>query len=426
MIQKEFHVNNRNRLAENLLPNSLAIFHANDVYYRNGDQPYRYRQQSDLFYLTGIGQEKTILLLFPDCPNPDLREVLFIIEPTEALLTWEGHKLSREEAIAISGIKKVRWVEQFETILPEVMSYADHVYLNAYEYPKFSTEVPYRDLRFAHQIRQHWPNHDYRRAAPLLNKLRLVKSPEEIEMIREAIQVTGKAFRRILKFLKPGVKEYQAEAELIHEFISCGAQGHAYHPIIASGINACTLHYIENRAECRDGELLLMDFGAEAGNYAADLSRTVPVNGKFTARQRQVYDAVLRVQRQAGRLLVPGNTIDRINKEVNQLMELELISMGLLTDAAVKKQDPEKPLFTKYFMHGTSHFLGLDVHDAGSKYEPLQPGMVLTFEPGIYIREEGLGIRIENNYLVTESAPVDLTAEIPAEAEEIEEIMNKK
>lgn len=423
MIPKEFYIKNRKRFAESMLPNSLAIFHSNDLYYRNGDQPFRFRQQSDLFYLTGIAQEKTVLLIYPDCPNPELREALFIIRPTEALLTWEGHKLSREDAGVVSGIDKVRWVEQFDTVLAEVMSYADHVYLNAYEYPKFSTEVPYRDLRFAHQIRQQWPNHDYRRAAPLLNRLRMIKSPEEVMQISEAIRLTGQAFRRILKFVRPGVREYQVEAELIHEFISGGAMGHAYHPIIASGASACTLHYIENRAECRDGELLLMDFGAETGHYAADLSRTIPVNGKFTVRQRQVYEAVMRVQRQASRLLVPGNMIDRVNKEVNLLLEKEMTGLGLFTPEDVKKQDPGNPLFMKYFMHGVSHFLGLDVHDAGSKYEPLQPGMVLTFEPGIYIREEGLGIRIENNYLVTDGAPVDLTAEIPVEAEEIEERM---
>ncbi len=404
----------------------MAIFHSNDIFPRNGDQAFRFRQQSDLFYLTGIDQEKTILLLFPDCPNPDLREVLFLVEPNESLQTWEGQKYSRKEAQEISGISKVRWLDQFETVITEAMSFADKVYLNAIEYPKFSTEVPYRDLRFAEELRKKYPNHDYRRAAPLIYPLRTIKAGEEIRMISQAIDITGGAFQRILKFVRPGVTEYQVEAELTHEFLFRGTSGSAYHPIIASGINACTLHYIENSTECKHGDLLLMDFGAEYGHYAADLTRTIPVNGRLTARQRDCYDAVLRVLRQSGRLLIPGNTIDQVNKEVNILMEEEMIGLGLFSREDVKKQDPEKPLFTKYFMHGVSHFLGLDVHDVGSKFEPFRPGMVFTFEPGLYIREENLGIRLENNYLITESEPFDLTAGIPIEAEEIEEMMIRR
>jgi Xaa-Pro aminopeptidase len=409
-----------------MAPNSLAIFHSNDVFPRNGDQSFKFRQQSDLFYLTGIDQEKTILLLYPDCPNPDLKEVLFLIEPNESLQTWEGHKYSRKEAQELSGISKVKWLDQFDSLLTEAMSFAEKVYLNAIEYPKFSTDVPYRDLRFAREIREQFPNHEYRRVAPLLYPLRTIKSAVEIELVRQAIDVTGKAFQRILEFVRPGVTEYQVEAELIHEFLFRGAAGSAYHPIVASGENACTLHYIENSRECKDGDLLLMDFGAEYGQYAADLTRTIPVNGKFTDRQRACYDAVLRVLRQSSRLLVAGNTIDMLNKEVNKLMEGEMIGLGLLNREAVEKQDPEKPLFTKYFMHGTSHFLGLDVHDVGSKFEPFRPGMIFTFEPGLYIREEKMGIRLENNYLVTDGEPVDLTAEIPVEAEEIEALMIRR
>jgi Xaa-Pro aminopeptidase len=422
-INREFFINNRKKFVEKMEKGGLAIFHSNDVFPRNGDQTFRFRQQSDLFYLAGIEQEKTILLLFPDCPNPELREVLFLLEPVESLQTWEGHKLSGKEAFEISGISKVKWLDQFDILLTEVMSFAQKVYLNAIEYPKFSTDVPYRDLRFAHEIREKFPNHDYRRAAPLLYPLRTIKMDEEIRLISQAIDLTGFAFQRILKFVKPGAKEYEVEAELTHEFLFRGASGSAYQPIIATGMNACALHYLENSAECKDGELLLMDFGAEYGNYAADLTRTIPVNGHFTDRQRACYNAVLRVLRQSARLLVPGNTIDQVNKEVNKLMEDEMIGLGLFSREEAGKQDPEKPLFAKYFMHGVSHFLGLDVHDVGSKFEPFRPGMVFTFEPGLYIKEENMGIRLENNYLITEGQPVDLTAGIPVEAEEIERLM---
>ena len=425
-ISKELFSANRDNFIEKLMPNSLAIFHSNDVFPRNGDQSFKFRQQSDLFYLTGIEQEKTILMLYPDCPNPDLREVLFIIEPNEMLKTWEGHKLSKKEAPNICGIEKVRWTDQFDAVLTEVMSYAENVYLNAIEYAKFSTDVPYRDLRFAREIRERYPNHTYKRAAPLVNALRTIKSDEEIRLIREAIHLTGKAFDRILKFAGPDVAEYQIDAELTHEFLFNGSSGSAYHPIIASGENACTLHYIENSEVCKDGDLLLMDFGAEYGNYAADLTRTIPVSGKFSERQKACYNAVLRVLRQSSKLLVPGNSIDRVNKEVNKLMEEEMIGLGLFSREEAAKQDPERPLYAKYFMHGVSHFLGLDVHDVGSKFEPFRPGMVFTFEPGLYIREEKIGIRLENNYLITAGEPEDLTKEIPIEAEEIERLMIRR
>ncbi|MCK9400787.1 MAG: aminopeptidase P family protein [Bacteroidales bacterium] len=425
-INADFVVNNRKNFVEKMDLVSLAIFHSNDVFPRNGDQTFRFRQQSDLFYLTGIDQERTILMLFPDCPNPELREVLFLIEPNESLQTWEGHKYSGKEAVEISGVAKVKWLDQFDVVLTEAMSFAEKVYLNSIEYPKFSTDVPYRDLRFAREIREKFPNHEYRRAAPLIYPLRTIKTDEEIGLISKAIDLTGKAFQRILKFVKPGVKEYEVEAELTHEFLFRGAVGSAYHPIIATGENACTLHYIENSCECKDGELLLMDFGAEYGHYAADMTRTIPVNGRFTNRQRACYNAVLRILRQSGCLLVPGNTIDQVNKEVNKLMEEEMIGLGLFSREDVQKQDPDKPLFTKYFMHGVSHFLGLDVHDVGSKFEPFRPGMVFTFEPGLYIREEKIGIRLENNYLITEKEPVDLTAGIPVEAEEVELIMKEQ
>ncbi|MFA4864928.1 MAG: aminopeptidase P N-terminal domain-containing protein, partial [Bacteroidales bacterium] len=339
-INADFVVNNRKNFVEKMDLVSLAIFHSNDVFPRNGDQTFRFRQQSDLFYLTGIDQERTILMLFPDCPNPELREVLFLIEPNESLQTWEGHKYSGKEAVEISGVAKVKWLDQFDVVLTEAMSFAEKVYLNSIEYPKFSTDVPYRDLRFAREIREKFPNHEYRRAAPLIYPLRTIKTDEEIGLISKAIDLTGKAFQRILKFVKPGVKEYEVEAELTHEFLFRGAVGSAYHPIIATGENACTLHYIENSCECKDGELLLMDFGAEYGHYAADMTRTIPVNGRFTNRQRACYNAVLRILRQSGCLLVPGNTIDQVNKEVNKLMEEEMIGLGLFSREDVQKQDP--------------------------------------------------------------------------------------
>ncbi len=308
-----------------------------------------------------------------------------------SLQTWEGHKYSGKEALDISGIAKVKWLDQFDAFLTEAMSFAEKVYLNSIEYSKYSTDVPYRDLRFAREIREKFPNHDYRRVAPLIYPLRTIKTGEEIGMISQAIDLTGNAFQRILKFVKPGVMEYEVEAELTHEFLFQGASGCAYHPIIASGINACALHYIENSGECCDGDLLLMDFGAEYGHYAADLTRTIPVNGRFTDRQRACYNAVLRVLRQSARLLVPGNTIDQVNKEVNKLMEEEMIVLGIISREGIEKQDPDKPLFAKYFMHGVSHFLGLDVHDVGSKFEPFRPGMVFTFEPGLYIKRRKNG-----------------------------------
>ncbi len=422
-IDPGFFAGNRKRFCSLMDPMSLAMFHSNDNMMRNSDQNFRFRQQSDLFYLAGIRQEKTILLLFPDSPNPDLREVLFILESNESIETWEGHKLTKKEAAEISGVKTVRWVEHFETALTEAMVYAENVYLNSIEYIKYFNDVVYRDLRFAQEMRGKWPNHSYKRAAPLVSGLRTVKSSEEIDLIKEAIQITGKAFKRIMQFIKPGVTEYQVQAEIEHEFLFSGAAGSAYLPIVASGVNSCVLHYIENNNECRDGDLLLLDIGAEYGCYAADLTRTIPVNGRFTKRQRECYESVLQVQKKAIKLLVPGNTIDKVNKEVNKLMEKELIRLGLFSEEQVKSQDLEKPLYQKYFMHGASHFLGLDVHDTGSKYEPFRPGMVLTCEPGLYIREESIGIRLENNILITEKGPFDLTAEIPIDPDDIEKGM---
>ncbi len=401
----------------------MAFFNSNDVFPRNGDQFFPFRQNSDLFYLTGINQEETMLMLFPDCPNKDLREVLFIRRSSEKTETWEGHKLDKKEATVISGIEKIRYADELEVVLTEAMTYAGPVFLNSNEYPKFYTDVPYRDLRFAGDLKKKYPNHDYRRSAPVMHSLRMLKEPEELRLIERAIEITGKAFKRILKFVAPGSKEYEIEAEMMHEFAMNGASGFAYSPIIASGKNSCVLHYTDNKAECKDGELLLMDFGAEYLNYAADITRTIPVNGKFTEWQRQCYESVLSVQKEAIKMFVPGNTIDQLNKEVNSLMEAEMLKLGLLKKEEVGKQDPENPLYMKYFMHGTTHFMGLDVHDVGSKYEPFKPGMVFTCEPGLYIREQNMGIRLENNIVVTEKGPEDLSKHIPIEPGEIEKLM---
>jgi Xaa-Pro aminopeptidase len=424
-IDPSLFILNRKRLAEKLLPQSLAIFNSNDEYTRNGDQSYHYRQHSDLFYLSGVGQEKTILVLAPDHPEPKNREILFIIESSEQIEIWNGHKFTKEEAKKISGIENVQWISGFDLLLRDLMNWSDNVYLNIFEYPKYFSDVASRDHRFARQLQEMFPVHQYRRSAPILTNLRMIKSQPEIDLIKNAIDITGKAFQRALKFVKPGVKEYEIQAEMEHEFLMNRSNGNGYLPIIASGKNSCVLHYIENDEECKHGDLVLFDFGAEYANYSADVSRTIPVNGKFAPRQRQFYELVLRVQKEAISQMIPGNTFEKYNTFVNKLMEEEMIKAGLFTAEDVKNQDTEKPLYKKYFMHGTAHHLGLDVHDSSNKYQPFMPGMVFTCEPGIYLRDEGFGIRIENNILITENGPVDLTSEIPREADEIEKIMTR-
>lgn len=424
-INPELFINNRKNFLKMTAQNSVAIFCSNDEMPRNGDQFYPFRQNSDFFYLTGIDQEKSILLLAPDCPNPKYREVLFLIETNELISIWYGHKYTKEEATLTSGIKTVMWLDQYDAVLREVMSTTENIYLNTNENIRFSSEVPYKELRFAKEIKEKYPSHNYFRSAPILAKLRTVKSDIEVKLISKACEITEKAFRRVLSFVKPDVMEYEIEAEITHEFIRNRATGHSYSPIIASGRNACVLHYPDNNQKCKDGDLLLMDFGAEYANYAGDLSRTIPVNGKFSQRQKDCYNAVLRVMKQAIKKLVIGNTIDAYHAEVCKLMEQEMIGLGLFTEEDVKKQAPDKPLFFKYYMHGTSHFMGLDVHDVGSKQEPLRAGMVFSCEPGLYILEENIGIRIENDILVTENGPVDLMATIPIEVEEIEALMAK-
>ncbi|HEY4653457.1 MAG TPA: aminopeptidase P family protein [Cyclobacteriaceae bacterium] len=425
-IGKELFVLNRKRLLKELLPGSLAVLNANDILPTNSDGTMRFRQNSDLFYLTGVDQEETILVLCPDFPEKKYREVLFLRETNEAIATWEGRKLTREEARELTGVQTVVWTSEFPKLFNTMMVMGDveYVYLNTNDHYRADTEVESRDARFIRWCREKYPLHKYERLAPLMHKLRVTKSKREIELMQRAVDITGKAFRRVLKFVTPGVMEYEIEAEYMHEFLRDGSRGFAYEPIIASGANSCVLHYIRNDQVCKDGDILLLDVGAEYANYNADLTRTIPVNGKFTRRQKEVYNAVLRVQRQAIKLLKPGVRYFEYHKEVQKIMESELIRLKLIAKKDIRNQDPAKPLFMKYYMHGTGHMLGLDVHDVGSMHHQVKAGMVWTVEPGIYIPDEGLGVRIENNVVITARGADDLMKNIPIEAEEIEELMN--
>jgi Xaa-Pro aminopeptidase len=424
-INSSLFIENRKKLCKALKPCSMAIFNSNDIMPTNADGNMLFKQNSDIFYLSGIDQEESILIIFPDHPDRNMREILFLRETNEEIAIWEGHKYSREEAKELSGINNILWLSQFETTFNALMAESENVYLNTNEHIRRAvTEVQTRDNRFIKWCRDKFPLHHYHRSAPLLYNLRLIKSQLEIDLLQKAIDITEQGFRRILKFVKPGVKEYEIEAEFIHEFIKNRSRGFAYSPIIASGFNACILHYIENNAECRDGDVLLLDVGAEYANYNADLTRSVPVNGKFTKRQKEVYNAVLKVQREAFSMLKPGNIIPEYQKEVVKIMESELIGLKLISKNDVISQDPDKPAYKKYFMHGTSHHLGLDVHDVGSVFRKIETGMVFTIEPGIYIREEKLGIRLENNIVIREGGNDDLMKNIPIEADEIEELMN--
>lgn len=425
-INPELFRLNRRRFASQMKADAIAIFHSNDLMPRNGDQYFPFRQNSSLFSLCGLDQEETVLVLFPDCIKEGYQEVAFIKKSNDKIATWEGHKLTKEEARQISGVQKVFWLDDLETLLPELIYLSKRIYVNTYENERFHTDVPSRDLRFAQYIKNRYPAHKFHRSQPILKKMAMIKSNHEIELIQQACDITEKAFDRVLNFLQPGVMEYEIEAEIIHEFLRNRATGHAYTPIIASGANACILHYNDNNQPCRDGEVVLLDFGAEYANYAADLTRSIPVNGQFTKRQRSVYDAVLHVLQEATQMLLPGVNLEDYHKEVGKMMESELVGLGLLDKTDIKNQDKERPAYKKYFMHGTSHHLGLDVHDLSSRYTPIQAGMVFTVEPGIYIPEENLGIRLENDILVTDHGPYNLMANIPIEAEAIEMAMNEK
>jgi len=423
-INKALFELNRKRFCEKMKPGGIALFHSNDLMPRNGDAYHNWKQNSDLFYLSGVDQEETVLVLFPDCPIPAFKEVVFIRKTNPTIAVWEGKKLDKEEAMTATGIANVQWYEDFDKIMHQYILMAEILYLNLNENDRFSNVAPYNGLLFANQLKNKYPGHQITRSAPILARLRAVKSAYEIEMMREACDITAKAHQRVLRFVKPGVTEYEIEAEITHEFIRNRSAGHAYTPIIASGSNACVLHYIDNENVCNDGDVILFDYGAEYGNYCADLSRSVPVNGKFTDRQKAVYNAVLRVQRAAMKMLKPGADWASYQSEVGEVMTKELVDLNLISMEDVKNQDQNWPAYKKYFMHGTSHHIGLDVHDYALKWEPMEINNVFTVEPGIYIPEENLGIRLENDVVILQDGLDDLMGHIPIEVDEIEEIMN--
>lgn len=421
---KKLFIDNRKHFASQMKVDSIAIFNSNDVMPTSADGTMPFIQQSDIYYLSGIDQEESILMLAPNASDPLLKEILFLKETSEEIAIWEGEKLTKERAMAISGVQSVFWLSQFETVLNTLALHAKSIYLNSNEHLRASRVVETRDDRFAKWCREKYPLHQIERAQPIMHALRPIKSQLEIEQLQKAIDITEGAFRRVLGFIEPGVYEFEIEAEMIHEFVRNRSRRFAFQPIIASGYNACVLHYVENKDLCKDGDLVLMDFGAEYGNYNADLTRCAPVNGRFTKRQKAVYNSVLKVQREAMSMLVPGNKIPDYHKEVGKVMESELIGLGLLSKTDIKRQDPANPAYKKYFMHGTSHHLGIDVHDYGYPEMRMKEGMVFTVEPGIYIREERLGIRLENDIVIQKNGLVDLMKNIPIEAEEIEELMH--
>jgi Xaa-Pro aminopeptidase len=424
-LDSKLFIAHRNNLKKLLLPNSLAVTNSNDILPTNADAVLLLRPNSDLFYLTGIEQEETVLLIYPDAHEENQREILFLREPNPLAETWEGHKLTKEEARKISGIKRIEWLSEFHGLFHRLMCECDHAYLNSNEHKRAHIVVETREARFVRDVQAAYPLHDYQRLAKLMHRLRAVKSESEIALIRKACAITQAGFKRVCGFVRPGVNEYEVEAEFAHEFLRRGGQ-FAYNPIIASGKNSCVLHYVENNQVCCDGDVLLMDVGAGYANYNSDLTRTIPVNGKFSPRQRQVYDAVLRVFRGASKAAKPGKLPKDWQKETESLMEKELVDLGLIKSSETRKsKSEENPAFKKYFMHGVGHPLGLDVHDVAITTEPIQAGWILTVEPGIYIKDEGFGIRLENNILVQKGGNVDLMESIPIEAEEIEELMSK-
>jgi Xaa-Pro aminopeptidase len=424
-IDRSLFIENRRRFVKKLKPGSAAVFNSNDILPTSADGTHPFVQQTDLFYLSGIDQEQSTLVICPDSKDEKHREILFLKETNEQIALWEGRKYTKEEASTVSGIKTVYWNQEFNNIFRPLVLQSENIYLNPNEHLRANASVETRDDRFVQWCRKAFPLHSYQRLAPIMQDLRVIKSEEEVALIKQAGNITENAFHRLLGFIKPGVWEFEIEAEIYHEFLRNRSKGPAFETIVASGSDSCTLHYVKNDKQCRDGDLVLIDFGAEYGHYAADVTRTVPVGGKFSKRQKQVYNAVLSVQKAAIKLLTPGKTLDEYNREVGQIMEAELIGLGLLDAEAVGKQSKDEPLYKKYYPHGTSHHLGLDVHDYGDKYRKLEPGMVLTCEPGIYIRDEAIGVRIENDLLISQKGPIDLTEGIPREAEEIEALMNQ-
>ena len=424
-LHSEIFIHNRHRFADKMVDNAIAIFNSNDELPTNGDQLYKFKQNADLYWLTGIEQEDTMLILFPGNPDPKFREVLVLVRPNEIKEKWDGHRLRKQEAQQISGIETIVWLDALDGLLQAWVHLAETIYLNTNENDRKSNFVAVRDYRFAEFMRNRYPLHQYKRSAVILKELRSIKTQLEIDVMQKAIDITDSTFRRVMKFVRPGVMEYEIEAEIWHSFLSQRATGPAYGSIIASGDRARTLHYVENNQECKDGELLLMDFGAEYGGYCADLTRTIPVNGKFTRRQKTVYNACLHLHHYAASILKPGISIIDYTKKVGDEATVVFQKIGLLRKSDIKNEDPDSRAYTKYLYHGISHHLGIDVHDVGTRTAPIKPGMVFTIEPGIYIEEEQMGIRIENNFWITRNGNKDLMKNIPITVEEIEAFMKK-
>jgi Xaa-Pro aminopeptidase len=424
-IDRNLYIKNRAKFTAQMKPNGVAVFNSNDIYPVSADSTLPFAQHRDILYLSGVDQEESILLLFPDAPYPHLKEILFLRETNEHIAIWEGEKLTKERAFEVSGIKTVYWLTDFYKVLKEVMSYADTMYINTNEHYRASVETETREARFIKWWKENYPAHKVEKSNPILQRLRSVKESEEIDLLQKACDITEKGFRRVLSFVKPNVMEYEIEAEFAHEFLRNRSKGFAYTPIIASGNNANVLHYIENNQQCKAGDLILLDVGAEYANYSSDMTRMIPVSGRFTERQKEVYNAVLRVKNEATKMLVPGTLWKEYHVEVGKIMTSELLGLGLIDKADVQNENPEWPAYKKYFMHGTSHHLGLDTHDYGLLHEPMQAKMVFTVEPGIYIPNEGFGIRLEDDVVIQKTGePFNLMRNIPIEAEEIESIMN--
>ena len=424
-INSELFIKNRHNFASVMKPNSLAIFNSNDIYPVSADSTLPFEQHRDIFYLSGVDQEESVLLLFPDCPNEKHREILFVRETNDHIAVWEGAKLTKKAAFEISGIKTVYWLQDLEKILFELSTYCDTFYINTNEHYRANVETETREDRFTKWLLAKYPAHSVAKSSPIMHRLRSVKDPIELDLMQQACNITEKGFRRILDFVKPGVWEYEIEAELIHEFVRNRSKGFAYSPIIASGNSANVLHYMENNQECKSGDLILLDIAAEYANYKSDLTRTIPVSGKFSDRQKAVYNAVNYVKKEATKLLVPGTLWKEYHLEVGDIMTSELLKLGLLDKADVQNEDKDWPAYKKYFMHGTSHHIGLDTHDYGLLHEKMQANMVFTVEPGIYIPDEGFGIRLEDDVVVQEKGvPLNLMENIPIEADEIEDLMN--
>ncbi len=424
-IDRSLFIKNRKNFMAKMKPSSLAVFNSNDIYPISADSTMPFEQARDIFYLSGVDQEESMLLMFPDAPNADHREMLFLKETNDHIAVWEGEKLTKEKAFEVSGVKNVHWLKDFDKVFYEVMTQCDTVYFNTNEHYRANVETETREARFIKTTKDKFPAHSWAKSNPILQRLRSVKDQIEIDLIQTACDITEKGMRRVLNFVKPGVWEFDIEAEFMHEFLRNRSKKFAYTPIVASGNNANVLHYIENNKECKAGDLILLDVGAEYANYSSDMSRTIPVSGRFTDRQKDVYNAVNRVKNEATKLLVPGAMWKEYHVEVGKIMTSELLGLGLLDKADVQNENADWPAYKKYFMHGTSHHMGLDTHDYGLLYEPMQAGNVFTVEPGIYLPDEGFGIRLEDDVVIREKGdPYNLMRNIPIEVEEIEEIMN--